>query len=73
MAEPVRATAAPEATDARKSAAAMASLAEGIQALVGHMRQEQQQIRDWVETQSQQQDDIRRLLRQLIEEREKQI
>jgi hypothetical protein len=73
VAEPVRAVAAPEAADARKSAAAMASLAEGIQALVGHMRQEQQQIRDWVEAQSAQQDDIRRLLRQLIDEREKQI
>jgi hypothetical protein len=71
--EPVRKAAAPDATDARKSAAAMASLAEGIQALVGHMRAEQQQIRDWVEAQSAQQDDIRRLLRQLIEEREKQI
>ena len=72
VAEPARAV-APEAPDARKSAAAMASLAEGIQALVGHMRQEQQQIRDWVEAQSAQQDDIRRLLRQLIDEREKQI
>ncbi len=71
--EPVRKAAATDATDARKSAAAMASLAEGIQALVGHMRGEQQQIRDWVEAQSAQQDDIRRLLRQLIEEREKQI
>ena len=65
--------AAPDVGDTRKSAAAMASLAEGIQALVGHMRQEQQQIRDWVEAQSAQQDDIRKLLRQLIDEREKQI
>ena len=71
--EPARKAAAPDAPDTRKSAAAMASLAEGIQALVGHMRQEQQQIRDWVEAQSAQQDDIRRLLRQLIDEREKQI
>jgi hypothetical protein len=71
--EPARKAATHDAADARKSAAAMASLAEGIQALVGHMRQEQQQIRDWVEAQSAQQDDIRRLLRQLIEEREKQI
>ena len=37
------------------------------------MRQEQQQIRDWVEAQSAQQDDIGRLLRRLISEREKQI
>jgi hypothetical protein len=71
--EPVRKAATTDATDARKSAAAMANLAEGIQALVGHMRGEQQQIRDWVEAQSAQQDDIRRLLRQLIEEREKQV
>ena len=34
--------------------------------------QEQQQIRDWVEAQATQQDDIRRLLRRLIGEREKQ-
>jgi hypothetical protein len=60
-----------EPADQRKSAAAMASLAEGIQALVGHMRQEQQQIRDWVEAQSAQQEDIRRLLRRLVGEREK--
>ena len=38
-----------------------------------HMRQEQQQIRDWVEAQAAQQDDIRRLLRRLVDEREKQI
>ncbi len=58
--------------DQRKSAAAMANLAEGIQALVTHMRQEQQQIRDWVEAQSAQQEDLSRLLRRLISEREKQ-
>jgi hypothetical protein len=62
-----------EPADQRKSAAAMANLAEGIQALVGHMRQEQQQIRDWVEAQTAQQEDIRRLLRRLAGEREKQI
>ena len=66
-------TAVAEPNDARKSAAAMASLAEGIQALVTHMRQEQQQIRDWVEAQAAQQEDIRRLLRRLAGEREKQL
>ena len=62
-----------DSADQRKSAAAMASLAEGIQALVAHMRQEQQQIRDWAEAQAAQQDDIRRLLRRIVGEREKQI
>jgi hypothetical protein len=70
--EPARKGVAVDAQDQRKSAAAMANLAEGIQALVTHMRQEQQQIRDWVEAQSAQQDDIGRLLRRLISEREKQ-
>ena len=48
----------------------MASLAEGIQSLVSHMRQEQQQIRDWVNAQTALQDDIRKLLRRLTSERE---
>ena len=61
---------AADLTEARKSAAAMANLAEGIQALVMHMRQEQQLIRDWVETHSEQQDDVRRLLQRLAGERE---
>jgi hypothetical protein len=56
--------------DSRKSAAAMAGLAEGIQSLVMHMRHEQQQIRDWVEAQAVQQEDIRKLLRRLVSERE---
>ena len=48
-----------------RTTAAMASLAEGIQGLVKHMRSEQQLIRDWVETQSKSQDDIKQLLEQL--------
>jgi hypothetical protein len=56
--------------DQRRSAAAMASLAEGIQSLVSHMRHEQQQIRDWANAQAAQQDDIRKLLRRLVSERE---
>jgi hypothetical protein len=59
-------------TEQRKTAAAMASLAEGIQALVNHMREEQQQIRNWVDAQAAQQDEIRRLLRRLAGERETQ-
>ncbi len=56
--------------EARKNSAAMANLAEGIQALVMHMRQEQQLIRDWVESHAEQQDDVRRLLQRLAAERE---
>ncbi len=48
-----------------RTTAAMASLAEGIQGLVKHMRSEQQLIRDWVETQNQNQTDIKVLLDQL--------
>ncbi len=52
----------------QRNAAAIATLAEGIQALVGHMRTEQQQIRNWVDAQAQQQQDIGKLLRRLLEE-----
>ena len=50
---------------AQRSTAAMASLAEGVQGLVRHMRSEQQMIRDWVEAQSVAQGDIKRLLTSL--------
>ena len=66
-----KAPATSDAQEQRKSAAAMASLAEGVQALVAHMRQ--QQIRDWVEAQAALQEDIGRLLRSLISEKEKQL
>jgi hypothetical protein len=46
--------------------AAMASLAEGIQGLVQHMRSEQQVVRSWVESQSEQQDQVRNLLEALV-------
>lgn len=55
---------------ARSSTAAMANLAEGIQALVQHMRSEQQLIRDWVEAQADQNAEVRRLLERLTRERE---
>jgi hypothetical protein len=49
----------------------LASLAEGIQQLVQHMRQEQQQIRDWVEAQSESQADVKKLLTHLTAEKER--
>ena len=56
------------AIEHQRNAAAIATLAEGIQALVGHMRSEQQQIRDWVDVQAAQQEDIGKLLRRLLDE-----
>jgi hypothetical protein len=47
---------------------AMANLAEAIQGLVSHMRSEQQLIRDWVNSHSEQQRDIRRLLERISRE-----
>ena len=58
----------------RGATAAMAELAEGIQALVQHMRAEQQMIREWVEAQAEQQADVKKALRALADiarEREK--
>ena len=52
----------------QRNAAAIATLAEGIQSLVGHMRTEQQQIRNWVDVQAAQQEDIGKLLRRLLDE-----
>src|SRR6185295_13046873 len=46
----------------------MANLAEAIQGLVHHMRTEQQMIRDWVDSQAEQNRDIRRLLEILVRE-----
>ena len=46
----------------------MANLAEAIQGLVHHMRTEQQMIRDWVDSQADQNRDIRRLLEVLVRE-----
>lgn len=47
------------------NAAHLASLAQAIQSLVGHMREEQQQIRAWAEGQGKTQDEIRKLLETL--------
>jgi hypothetical protein len=49
----------------------LATLAEGIQSLVTHMRLEQQQIRDWVESQSESHQDVKKLLSRLMAERER--
>ncbi len=49
----------------QRATEAMANLAEGIQGLVKHMRSEQQLLRDWVESQSSQQKDIKKLLQKL--------
>src|SRR6185312_16108592 len=45
-----------------RATTAMANLAEGIQGLVQHMRSEQQVVRSWVETQSEQQREVQALL-----------
>ncbi|HYY39142.1 MAG TPA: flagellar motor protein MotA [Xanthobacteraceae bacterium] len=52
----------------RATTTAMANLAEAIQGLVHHMRNEQQMIRDWVESQAQQHREVRRLLEILVRE-----
>jgi hypothetical protein len=50
----------------KSATTAMANLADAIQGLVNHMRTEQQMIRDWVDSQSEQHRDIRRLLEVLV-------
>ena len=47
---------------------AMVNLAEAIQGLVHHMRNEQQMIRDWVDGQAEQQREIKRLLEIMVRE-----
>jgi hypothetical protein len=57
-----------EGGSSRAATNAMANLAEAIQGLVSHMRSEQQMIRDWVNSQSEQQREMRRLLERLSRE-----
>jgi hypothetical protein len=52
----------------KASSAAMSNLAEAIQGLVHHMRSEQQMIRDWVDSQAEQQREIKRLLEIMVRE-----
>jgi hypothetical protein len=47
----------------------MANLAEAIQGLVHHMRSEQQMIRDWVDSQAEQQREIKKLLEVMVREK----
>lgn len=56
-----------EAAQGPKSTAAMAALAEGVQGLVQHMRQEQQLIRDWVEHQNASQTQTMKRLEDMID------
>jgi hypothetical protein len=51
-----------EAGGSKAASTAMANLAEAIQSLVAHMRIEQETIRAWVDSQSEQQGEIKRLL-----------
>lgn len=55
---------------ARNASLAMGNLAEGIQGLVQHMRSEQQMLRTWVESQAEQQAEMRKLLARLTSETE---
>ena len=64
------ASAPADPTSSRAAMAAMANLAEGIQGLVQHIRNEQQLIRDWVEAQAAQQAEVKKLLERLTRERE---
>lgn len=53
-------------TGANRSATnAMANLAEAIHGLVNHMRSEQQMIRDWADSQAEQQREVKRLLERI--------
>jgi hypothetical protein len=58
-----------EAGGSKAASAAMSNLAEAIQGLVHHMRTEQQMIRDWVDSQAEQQREIKRLLEIVARER----
>ncbi|MCP9629130.1 flagellar motor protein MotA [Rhodopseudomonas palustris] len=55
----------------RATTAAMANLADAIQNLVAHMRNEQQMIREWADAQGEQNREIKELLATLVRQREK--
>jgi hypothetical protein len=57
-----------EAGGSKAASAAMSNLAEAIQGLVHHMRTEQQMIRDWVDSQAEQQREIKKLLEVMVRE-----
>jgi hypothetical protein len=58
-----------ESGGSKAATAAMANLAEAIQGLVHHMRQEQQMIRDWADSQADQNAEIRKILQVLSREK----
>jgi hypothetical protein len=62
-----------EGGGSRASTAAMANLAEGIQGMVQHMRKEQQMVRDWMESQSTQQQALHDTLRRLANVTERNV
>ena len=57
-----------EASTSQGASTAMSNLAGAIQGLVHHMRSEQQMIRDWVDSQAEQQREIKRLLEIMVRE-----
>ncbi|MGA8319496.1 MAG: flagellar motor protein MotA [Xanthobacteraceae bacterium] len=56
----------------RAAASAMADLAESIQHLVHHMREEQQTIRQWIDIQAEQQSEVKKLLQAMLDDKAKQ-
>jgi hypothetical protein len=66
-----RISGAVDAAKEQASTAAMASLAEGIQQLVQHMRSEQQMIRDWADAQATQHAEVKRLIDHIAAEAER--
>jgi hypothetical protein len=58
-----------ETGGSKAATSAMSNLAEAIQGLVHHMRTEQQMIRDWVDSQAEQQREIKKLLEVMTRER----
>jgi uncharacterized protein YneF (UPF0154 family) len=58
-----------ETGGSKAATAAMSNLAEAIQGLVHHMRTEQQMIRDWVDSQAEQQREIKKLLEMMTHEK----
>lgn len=60
-----------EGGSGRGTTAAMANLADAIQGLVAHMRNEQQMIREWADGQGEQSREIRKLLERLARQPEK--
>ena len=58
-----------ETGGSKAATTAMANLAEAIQGLVHHMRSEQQMIRDWADSQAEQNQEIRKVLEVLAREK----